>query len=149
MMRCPTLADRSFLRRRSFGFTLLELMIVIVVVGILATIALPSYREYIRRSSREATQSQLIEMAGIQEKIFLNSNAYSSNVATAYNGQASGGLGATGGKSLDGRYAISATVNGGSFVLTATPVSGSPQDGDGVLTIASNGTRTWGGSKAW
>ncbi len=135
-------------RSRVRGFTLIELMITVVVVAILAAIALPNYREYVRRGSREATQSQLIEMAGIQEKIFLNSNAFSSNVASGYNGNATGGLGATGGKSLDGRYLLSITVSGASYTLTATPISGGPQDGDGVLTIASNGVRTWG-SKTW
>ncbi|WP_418321079.1 type IV pilin protein [Piscinibacter sakaiensis] len=141
-------AGRPAARRRLLGFTLVELMLVVVVVAVLASIALPSYREYIRRSSREATQSQLIEMAGIQEKIFLNSNAYANNVAAPYDGKASGGLGAAGGKSLDGRYLITATVSGASYVLTATPVAGGPQDGDGVLTIASDGKRTWG-SKTW
>ena len=141
-------AVRPIYARASRGFTLIELMIVVVVVAILAAVALPSYREYIRRSSREATQSQLIEMAGIQEKIFLNSNAYSADVAAAYTGKPDGGLGATGAKSINGRYTLAATVNGATFILTATPVVGSPQDGDGVLTIASGGTRTWG-SKTW
>ncbi len=141
-------ALRPIYARASRGFTLIELMIVVVVVAILAAIALPSYREYIRRSAREATQSQLVEIAGIQEKIFLNSNAYASNVAAAYNGNATGGLGVTGSKSLDGRYTISVVVSGASYSLTATPVVGSPQEGDGLLTIASNGTRTWG-SKSW
>lgn len=148
MMLLRTVAQTQSPARRSGGFTLIEMMIVVAVIAILSAVALPSYREYIRRGSREATQSQLVEMSGIQEKIFLNSNAYSSNVGTAYTGNSSGGLGATGGKSLDGRYTISASVTGSTFVLTATPVVGSPQDGDGVLTIASNGTRTWG-SKSW
>ena len=148
MMHRYSLADLSSGRRRTQGFTLIELMIVVVVIAILASIALPSYREYVRRGSREATQSQLIEMTGTQEKIFLNSNAYTPNVATPYNGQATGGLGATGGLSINGHYTITATVSGASFVLTATPVIGGAQEGDGVLTIASNGTRTWG-SKSW
>ena len=130
------------------GFTLIEVMVTVVIVAILASIALPSYQAYIKRSSREAVQAQLVELAGIQEKIFLNSNAYSANLSSAYTGNATGGLGATGGKSWDGRYTLSVAVSGASFTLTATPVEGTSQAGDGNLTINSNGNRTWG-SKGW
>ena len=134
------------LRRR--GFTLIELMIAVALVAILAAIALPSYTEYIKRSSRGAAQSELVELAAVQEKIFLNSNAYASSVTTAYSGSSTGGLGATTGLSRDSRYSFSTTVNGASFTLTATPVSGSTQAGDGNLSIDAQGQRTWG-SKTW
>lgn len=135
-------------RTRSRGFTLIEVMIVVAMVAILASLALPSYREYIRRSSREAAQSELVELAAIQEKIYLNANAYATSVSTAYNGQATGGLGVPSGLSRDSRYGLSVAVNGASFTLTAAPVAGSTQDGDGNLTIDSQGQRTWG-SKTW
>ena len=135
-------------RGRARGFTLVELMIVVAIVAILSAIAVPSYREYIKRSSREAGQAQLVEMAGVQEKIFLNSNAYTASVTTGYTGASTGGLGVASGRSRDGRYALSAAVAGASFTLTATPVSGSTQAGDGNLTIDSQGQRTWG-SKTW
>ena len=136
----------QLLRRR--GFTLIELMIAVALVAILAAVALPSYREYIKRSSRGAAQSELVELAAVQEKIFLNSNAYASSVTTAYSGSSTGGLGATTGRSRDSRYSFSTTVNGASFTLIATPVSGSTQTGDGNLSIDAQGQRTWG-SKTW
>ena len=134
------------LRRR--GFTLIELMIAVALVAILAAVALPSYTEYIKRSSRGAAQSELVELAAVQEKIFLNSNAYAISVTTAYSGSSTGGLGATTGLSRDSRYSFSTTVNGASFTLIATPVSGSTQTGDGNLSIDAQGQRTWG-SKTW
>jgi type IV pilus assembly protein PilE len=133
---------------RARGFTLIELMITVAIVAILVSIALPSYQAYVKRSSREAVQAQLVELAGVQEKIFLNANAYSSNVAGDYTGNATGGLGAPGGRSQDGRYTLSVTVSGASFVLTATPVAGTTQAGDGNVTINSSGNRTWG-SATW
>ena len=133
---------------RQRGFTLIELMIAVVIVAILVALALPSYREYIRRGNREAAQAQLIELAATQEKVFLNSNAYTANVSTAYTGSSTGGLGVTSGKSRDGTYGLASTVTGASYTLTATPVTGGAQDGDGNLTISADGNRTWG-AKSW
>lgn len=130
------------------GFTLVEIMIVVAIVAILASIALPSYQQYVIRSSRQAAQAELVDLSGLQEKIFLNSNGYSTSVTNAYNGNAAGGLGATSGMTKDGRYSLSLNVNGASFTLTATPVSGGPQAGDGNLSITSTGVRLWG-SKPW
>lgn len=130
------------------GFNLIELMIVVVIIGVLAAIAIPSYRSYVVKASREAAQTQLLRMASTQEKIFLNSNAYTPNVTTAYNGTSGGGLGVTSGKTEDGKYniALDITVPSQTFTLTATPVVGSSQDGDGTISIAENGQKLWNGT---
>lgn len=132
------------------GFSLIELMIVIVIVGVLAAVALPSYRNYLVKASRSAVQTELLDLASIQEKIFLNSNNYSPNVTTAYNGTAAGGLGRTSGMSKDGKYTLSLdiAVPSQTFTLTATPVDGSSQEGDGTISISESGQRLWNGV-AW
>lgn len=130
------------------GLSLIELVVTMAIVAILVAIALPSYKSSLQRSSREAVQAQLIELAAVQEKIYLNSNAYTNKVTDAYTGSSTGGLGVTGGKSADGRYTLTVTVTAASFTLKATPVTGSSQAGDGSLTITSTGGRTWG-SKTW
>jgi type IV pilus assembly protein PilE len=148
-------------RARHRGFTLIDLVIALAVIAILLRIALPSYQAYIVKSSRQAVQGELIALAQAEEKIFLNSNSYTSSVTGAYTGQSSGGLGVTAatspsgsGKSKDDRYTISvaATPTAGplftAFTLTATPKTGTPQVGDGNLTINEQGVRTWG-SKTW
>ena len=53
------------------GFSLIELMITVAIVAILASIAFPSYQSYTIRSSRSAVQSELLQLSGLQEKIFL------------------------------------------------------------------------------
>jgi type IV pilus assembly protein PilE len=136
---------------RSRGFTLIELMIALAIVAILVRIAFPTYQAYVVRSSRQAAQSELIALANAQEKIFLNSNAYSvasGSMTAAYTGQSGGGLGVTSGKSKDNRYTFSVAGTATTFTLTATPVTGTPQAGDGNLTITETGQRTWG-SKTW
>jgi type IV pilus assembly protein PilE len=131
----------------SRGFTLIELMIVVAIVAILTMIAYPSYTKYIIRTSREAAQSQLLQFATSQEKIFLNSNAYTSSVTNAYTGAATGGLGVASGKSNDSKYTLSlGNPTATTFTLTASPVGGSTQAGDGNITINQSGIRTWGAS---
>ena len=70
---------RSIMR----GFTLVELMIVVVVVSILAAVAIPSYRNYVMRSQRTDATTALLRIQAAQEKFFLQNNAYSNNLPLA------------------------------------------------------------------
>ena len=141
-------------RGQASGFTLIELMIVVAVIGVLAAIALPSYRSYIVRAARVEAQAELLELASLQEKIFLNSTGYSVSVSAAYNGTAAGGLGRTSGLTKDGRYTLSVvdgctslvalTGTPQTFVLAAVPVAGGTQADDGNVCISESGRRQWG-----
>lgn len=142
-------------RARTRGFSLIELMIALIVISVLLAIALPSYKNYVIRAAREQAQTMLLQLAGLEEKIFLNSSAYavhSSAVTTAYDGTSAGGLGFASGKTPDGRYTITiAPASVGStttFVLTATPVAGLSNEKDGTISLDDTGQRKWG-TKAW
>ena len=137
-------------RRSGRGFTLVEILITIAIVGILVGIGFPSYRAYIVKQGRSAAQGELLELAAMQEKIYLNSNAYTQNLSANYTGASTGGLGRTNSKTTDGKYDIAfANAAAQSWSLTATPVSGSSQANDGVITINSNGTRTCDKTLKW
>ena len=148
---CPTgvarkPVDRSVRMSGRFnnGFSLIELMVVVIIVGILAAIALPSYQNYVIRGARSAAEADLLDLASLQEKIYLNSNAYTASVTAAYDGNAStGGLGRASGQTTNGKYALALSGVGQTFKLTATPVAGTSQVGDGCLTIEENGLRQW------
>ena len=132
------------MNRQQHGFTLVELMIVVVIIGILTAIAVPSYSGYRIKSARAAAQTELLQLASLQEKIYLNANAYSPNMTAAYDGNATGGLSKTSGKTEDNRYTLA--FNGTpaqTFEVRAIPVAGSAQAGDGCLLIKDNGTRQW------
>src|ERR1700722_5946567 len=65
----------------SRGFTLIELMVTVAIVGILATIAVASYQYEIQKSRRTDARSALMDLAGREEKLFSVTNAYSANAS--------------------------------------------------------------------
>lgn len=68
------------LRNRMHGVTLLELMIVVVIIGVLASIAYPSYRQHVQRAKRIEAMSTLLQIATEQERYYLNHNTYTNDM---------------------------------------------------------------------
>src|SRR5688572_30003429 len=100
-------------RRRMLGITLLELMIVILVIGVLGAIAIPSYRQYMMRAQRTEAKTALLRIAANQERFYLTNRTYSGNPAL---------LGFVGGLSERGTYTIAiAGANAVGYTATATP----------------------------
>ncbi|MDP3168247.1 MAG: type IV pilin protein, partial [Hydrogenophaga sp.] len=63
--------------RRDSGFTLIELMIVVAIIGILSAVAYPSYTEYIRRGARSEATAALLETQQFMERYYGANNRYS------------------------------------------------------------------------
>jgi type IV pilus assembly protein PilE len=117
------------------GFTLVEIMIVIAVIGILSAIAFPSYQDYLIKGRRAAAQSHLMEIAQQQQQYLLDARAYAADLTT---------LNLTTPTDISTYYQISVTASEGpppSFTITATPVSGSAQASDVTLSIDNTGNK--------
>lgn len=61
----------------SQGFTLVEMMVVVAIIGIIAAVAFPSYQEQVRKSARAAAKADLLENAQFLERYFTANNRYS------------------------------------------------------------------------
>ena len=118
---------------KSKGFTLTELMIVVVVISVLAAIAYPSYLEQARDARRSDGQASLARLAQFMERFYTENNRYDQDLA----GNAVA-LPFTQ-TPLDGTAAYNLTVAAAAntFTLSATPIVGGPQAGDGcgVMTL--------------
>lgn len=68
------------MRKYVRGITLLELMIVVVIVGIMAAIAYPNYREYAARAKRNEARAALLQIATNQERFYLQNNTYTADM---------------------------------------------------------------------
>lgn len=123
------------------GFTLIEVMIVVVIVAILASIAFPSYQEYVLRSNRTEGQALLSDVAARQERYFAQHNTYADTVTK---------LGLSSANSTNGLYELSVSPNPTTnFTLIATPQGSQTRDAKcGNLTLDHRGTRGKTGSAA-
>jgi type IV pilus assembly protein PilE len=66
--------------RHMRGVTLLELMIVTVIIGIMAAIAYPNYRQFVARAKRNEAKAALLQIAQNQERFYLQNNTYTTNM---------------------------------------------------------------------
>ncbi len=111
------------------GFTLIELMIVVAVVGILTAIALPSYNEYILRGHRAEGRTALLQAAQWMERAATANGEYPKTAAFP----------AAMTSIPSGRYAISLNSDGATFTLTATAQNAQANDKCGNLTLSNTG----------
>lgn len=126
-------------KNKQRGFTLIELMIVVAIIGVLGSIAMPSYMEYVKKSKRMEAKTELLSIAQLQESYYIQNLSYSKALNTGL------GFAAATTETERGLYNISSqglptTCNGTNaspctrYNVTATPVVGKGQDTDEKCT---------------
>lgn len=128
---------------RQSGFTLIEVMITVVIISILASIAYPSYQEFVKRGNRTEGQAFLNEASARQERYYAQNNEYITSDANI------GKLNLKNGdKSETGKYELSIAANtgDGGYTLTATQQFGDTACGN--LTLTATGVKGVSGSKS-
>lgn len=100
--------------RNNKGFTLIEVMIVVAIIGILAAIAYPSYDEYVKRGNRTEGQAFLQDVAARQERYYSQNNKYVTDTSDIAK------LGISTTASSTGKYTVALAGGGGGYSLTAT-----------------------------
>ena len=119
------------------GFTLIELMITVAIVGILTVIAMPSYQQYVIRSNRSAAQSQMLDIANREQQFLFANRTYADKAALTASGYSLP-------TEVSSKYTYDVTVvntaSPPSFLITFTP-SGS-QSTDGAITLDSLGNKS-------
>ena len=144
-MKCPDAFQRLRARPRGErGFSLLELMIVVVIVGILAGVAIPSYQEYNKKANRSAAQQIMLNIVQREEQYLLDARAYTTALNNTGLNITQDGWACTAASCVNTFYTVTVAVTAGtppSYTVTAVPKAGY-QVSDGTLTLTSAGLRS-------
>ncbi len=134
------------MKKMNAGFTLIELMVVVIIVGILASIVYPSYVEYVNKGRRAECASAILQTANLLERYFTVNNTYDNNFANIGGRNFSGNSAASSACTL----AINPATAGGSladgFRVTGTPTHADGKCGN--LTLNHQGIKGESGSES-
>ncbi len=133
---------------RAAGFTLIELMMAVAIIGLLAAIAIPSYNSYVLRGKRSEGRAALVDLAAREERFYSDGNQYTATLGSGGLGYSDPGGCSEGGTQTETcKYTLSigdVTGTNQAFTLTATPTFDDTECGN--LTFNQTGAKGISGS---
>lgn len=126
-------------RAKAHGFSLIEIMVVVAIIGIIASIALPTYNEHLRTSRRAAGAACVAQAAQQMERFYTTALSYTGAPAPACDPDTAEFYG----------VAVAVAANGRGYTVTASPQGKQSGDRCGDLTVNQAGTKTPNDRSCW
>jgi len=141
------------------GFTLVEVMVVVFIVGLLAAVAIPAYRKSVQKSNRSVAKSALLDLASREEKYYSINYNYTNTMGGLYGTTSTSAVSVNAPSvgtplytitvsSITAQSSTGGVVTPAAYTLLATAVNGQAGDSCGNFTLSSTGAQSVSGTNS-